>query len=94
MGGGFIHAAHDELDKFQIHFSSYPSVLSTIKDVRAVIAEFLKSKINARLLGEQGNHHPVAVWHAFHRMEQAIRMNSVGGMAGTSSRPARLTVAA
>ena len=94
MGGGFIHAAHDELDKFQIYFSSHPFVLSAIKDVRSVIAEFLKSKINARILGEQGNHHPVAVWHAFHRMEQAIRMISVADGRETSARPARLTVAA
>ena len=77
MGGGFIHAAHDELDKFQIAFSSHPMVLNTIKDVRASITEFLKAKINGRLAGDDGNHHPVAVWHSYNRMEQAIRTVSV-----------------
>ncbi len=79
MGGGFVHAVHDELDKLQIFFSSQPSVLSALKDVRASISEFLKSKINARLDGEDGNHHPVAVWHSYNRMEQAIRLTSVDG---------------
>lgn len=78
MGGGFVHAAHDELDKFQIFFSSHPIVLSAVKDVRAAITDFLTTKINGRLDGEAGNHHPVGVWHSFNRMEQAIRMVSVG----------------
>ena len=78
MGGGFVHAAHDELDKFQIFFSSHPLVLSAVKDVRAAITDFLKTKINSRLDGEAGNHHPVSVWHSFNRMEHAIRMISVG----------------
>ena len=92
IGGGFIHAAHDELDKFQIYFSSHPPVLSSIKDVRAAITEFVKSKINGRLAGEQGNHHPVAVWHSFHRMEQSIRMISVASAA--SGQSVRITAAA
>ena len=77
MGGGFVHAAHDELDKFQISYSSHPVILSAIKDVRS-ISDFLKTKINGRLEGEAGNHHPVAVWHSYNRMEQAIRLISVG----------------
>ena len=89
MGGGFVHAAHDELDKLQIFFSSQPSVLRALKEVRTTISAFLKSKINARLDGEDGNHHPVAVWHSYNRMEQAIRMISVGADAEI-----RLTVAA
>ena len=79
MGGGFAHAVHDELDKLQIFFSSHAPVLIALKDVRASISEFVKSKINARLDGEDANHHPVAVWHSYNRMEQAIRMISVGG---------------
>ena len=79
MGGGFAHAVHDELDRMQVFFSSQPPVLSALKDVRASITEFVRSKINARLNGENANHHPVAVWHSYNRMEQAIRMMSVGG---------------
>jgi hypothetical protein len=94
MGGGFIHAAHDELDRLQIFFSSHPMVLSTIKDVRASISEFLTVKINGRLAGEQGNTHPVAVWHAYHRMEQAIGMISVGAGAQGSASPIRQRAAA
>ena len=78
IGGGFVHATHDELDKFQIAFSSHPIVLTAIKDVRGSISDFLKSKINGRLDGEEGNHHPVAVWHSYNRMEHAIRTVSVG----------------
>ena len=74
IGGGFVHAAHDELDKFQIAFSSHPVVLSSIKEVRAAITEFLKSKINSRLDGVDGNHHPVAVWHSYNRFEQSLRV--------------------
>jgi hypothetical protein len=83
MGGGFIHATHDELDRFQIAFSSHPMVLGAIKDVRGTITEFLKTKINGRLAGEEGHHHPVAVWHSYNRMEQAIRMTSVGTAGGS-----------
>lgn len=78
MGGGFAHAVHDELDKLQIFFSSHTPVLSALKDVRTSLAEFVKTKINARLDGEDSNHHPVAVWHSFNRMETAIGMISVG----------------
>ena len=94
IGGGFVHATHDELDKFQVYFSSHPSVLNTIKDVRTAIADFLKSKINGRLAGEHGHHHPVAVWHSINRMEQAIRMISVADAFDAGTRAARLTVAA
>ncbi len=94
MGGGFIHAAHDELDRFQIFFSSHPSVLTSIRETRGAITEFLKSKINARLDGEGGNHHPVAVWHAFNRMEQSIRLISVADYRDSGMRSGRLTVAA
>ena len=87
MGGGYVHATHDELDRFQIAFSSYPAVLTAIKDVRKSLAEFLTSKINDRLDGEHGNHHPVAVWHSYNRMEQSIRMAS-------GAREAKLTIAA
>ena len=89
MGGGFVHAAHEELDKMQIFFSSYPVVLSALKDVRTTIADFLTTKINGRLDGDVGYHYPVAVWHSYNRMEQAIRMISVVGQAD-----ARRTVAA
>jgi hypothetical protein len=78
MGGGFAHAVHEELDKLQIFFSSQPPVLSALKDVRASMSDFVKSKINARLDGEDTNHHPVAVWHSYNRMEQVIRMNDGG----------------
>ena len=95
MGGGFIHSAHDELDKFQIYFSSHPSVLNSIKDVRASITDFVKTKINGRLAGEQGNHHPIAVWHSFHRLEQTIRMISVAGILDAApARAVRITAAA
>jgi len=94
MGGGFIHAAHDELDKFQISFSSYPPVLTAIRETRGAITEFLKAKINGRLDGEHDNHHPVAVWHAFNRMEQSIRMISVAPQRDAAGRQGRLTVAA
>lgn len=94
MGGGFIHAAHDELDRFQIFFSSHPPVLTAIRETRGAISEFIKSKINARLDGEGGNQQPVAVWHAFNRMEQSIRMISVAEHKDPAVRPARLTVAA
>jgi hypothetical protein len=96
MGGGFIHATHDELDKFQISFSSHPVVLTAIKDVRFAISDFLTTKINDRLAGEHGNHHPVAVWHSYHRMEQAIAMVSVAGDHGETAYRAknRVTVAA
>jgi hypothetical protein len=77
IGGGHIHATHDELDRFQISFSSHPPVLNAIKEVRVAISEFLKTKINGRLDGESKNHHPVAVWHSYNRMEQAIRTVSV-----------------
>lgn len=77
LGGGFVHAAHDELDKFQIFFSSHPVVLSAVKEVRGAIAEFLTTKINGRLDGETSNHYPITVWHSYNRMEQAIRMISV-----------------
>jgi hypothetical protein len=92
MGGGFVHATHDELDKFQIAFSSHPMVLNTIKDVRSTITEFLKAKINGRLAGEESNHHPVAVWHSYNRMEQAIRTVSVAREA--APRENRASVAA
>jgi hypothetical protein len=92
MGGGFIHAAHDELDRFQIAFSSHPVVLGAIKDVRGSITEFIKTKINGRLAGEEGHHHPVAVWHSYNRMEHAIRMISVAAESG--SRKNRISVAA
>ena len=78
MGGGFIHATHEQLDRFQIAFSSHPVVLSTIKEVRSTISEFMKTKINSRIDGVESNLHPVAVWHSYNRMEQAIRMISVG----------------
>ena len=78
MGGGFIHATHDMLDRFQISFSSHPAVLSAIKEVRSTVSEFMKTKINSRLEGVETNIHPVAVWHSYNRMEQAIRMISVG----------------
>jgi hypothetical protein len=96
IGGGFVHAAHDELEKFQIWFSSHPPVLSAIKDVRLAITEFLKAKINDRLDGEDGNQHPVAVWHSYHRMEQVIGLLSVAGdnMDITHRAPMRATVAA
>ena len=94
MGGGFIHAAHDVLDKFQISYSSHPTVLTAIRETRGAITEFLKTKINARLDGESGNHHPVAVWHAFNRMEQSIRLISVGDPREAANRSGRLTVAA
>ena len=87
MGGGYVHATHDELDRFQIAFSSHPVVLTAIKDVRSSLTEFIKSKINDRLDGEHRNHHPVAVWHSYNRMEQSIRI--VSGV-----REPRLTVAA
>lgn len=77
IGGGFVQATHDELDKFQIAFSSHPNVLAAVKDVRQTITDFLTNKINNRLDGETGNQHPVAVWHSFNRMEQAIRLVSV-----------------
>ena len=92
MGGGFVHAAHDELDKFQISFSSHPVVLRAIRDVRATISDFLTTKINGRLSGEDRNHHPVAVWHSYNRMEQAIRVISVGAEHGEIKN--RMTVAA
>lgn len=91
MGGGFIHAAHDELDRFQIFYSSHPAVLTAIRETRGAITEYLKSKINGRLDGESSNHHPLAVWHAFNRMEQSIRMTSVGEHRVAAP---RLTVAA
>jgi hypothetical protein len=96
IGGGFVHAAHDELDKFQIWFSSHPPVLSAIKDVRLAITEFLTTKINGRLDGEDGNHHPVAVWHSYHRMEQVIGLLSVTGEPAESNvrSPSFATVAA
>ncbi len=78
MGGGFVHAAHEELDTMQIFFSSHPVVLSAVKDVRSTITDFLTSKINGRLDGEDGHHYPVAVWHSYNRMEQAIRMIATG----------------
>jgi hypothetical protein len=78
MGGGFVHAAHEELDKMQIFFSSHPSVLTAVKDVRTTISDFLTTKINGRLDGEDGHHYPVAVWHSYNRMEQAIRSVSSG----------------
>ena len=79
MGGGFAHAVHEEMDKFQIHFSSYPLVLSAIKELRASITEFVTRKINARLAGEDASHYPVAVWHSYNRMEHAIAGSSVAG---------------
>ena len=81
MGGGFVHAAHEELDKMQIFFSSHPLVLTAVKDVRVKITDFLTSKINSRLDGEDSNHYPVAVWHSFNSMEQAIRLVSTVGQA-------------
>lgn len=85
MGGGFVHATHDELDRFQIAFSSHPVVLGAVREVRASITEFLKTKINNRIEGADANHHPVAVWHSYNRMEQAIRMVSVGAEADESA---------
>jgi hypothetical protein len=92
MGGGFVHAAHEELDKMQIFFSSHPAVLTALKDVRITITDFLTSKINGRLDGEDGNHYPVAVWHSFNSMEQAIRMVSAVSAGGQAD--ARRTIAA
>ncbi len=89
LGGGFVHAAHDELDKFQIFFSSHPIVLSAVKEVRGTITEFLTTKINGRLDGDTSNQYPIAVWHSYNRMEQAIRMISVA-----TSTENRSTVAA
>jgi hypothetical protein len=96
IGGGYVHATHDELDKFQISFSSHPVVLTAIKDVRAAITDFINSKINGRLDGEDRNHHPVAVWHSYNRMEQSIRMVSVAAddTEVTHRAPIRATVAA
>jgi hypothetical protein len=95
MGGGYIHATHDELDRFQIFFSSHPSVLNAIKDVRVAISEFLTTKINGRLEGEQGHSHPVAVWHSYHRLEQVIAVISVADPAQDAiSRPRPRAVAA
>ncbi|MEQ1695429.1 MAG: hypothetical protein ABL901_06265 [Hyphomicrobiaceae bacterium] len=76
MGGGFVHAVHEELDKMQIFFSSHPAVLTAVKDVRTTMSDFLTTKINGRLDGEDGDHYPVAVWHSYNRMEQAIRATS------------------
>ena len=81
LGGGFVHAAHDELDKFQIFFSSHPVVLTAVKEVRGAITEFLTTKINGRLDGETSNQYPITVWHSYNRMEQAIRMISVANTA-------------
>lgn len=78
MGGGFVHAVHEELDKMQIFFSSHPVVLTALKDVRLAMADFLTTKINGRLDGDDHNHYPVVVWHSYNRMEQAIRLISVG----------------
>jgi hypothetical protein len=78
LGGGFVLATHEQLDRFQISFSSHPCVLSAIKDVRSTICDFMKCKINSRLDGVESNIHPVAVWHSYNRMEQAIRMISAG----------------
>lgn len=77
MGGGFVQAAHEELDKMQIHFSSHPTVLTAVKDVRATMSEFLTTKINGRLDGDAGTSFPVAVWNSYNRMEQAIRTIAV-----------------
>lgn len=78
MGGGFVNAVHEELDKMQIFFSSHPVVLTALKDVRSAMADFLTTKINGRLDGDDHNHYPVAVWHSYNRMEQAINMICVG----------------
>jgi len=94
MGGGHIQATHDVLDKFQIAFSSHPSVLKSVRETRTAISTFLTSKINDRLAGEDNNHHPVTVWHCFNRMEQAIHLVSVGHGRQAVSHSARLTVAA
>jgi hypothetical protein len=72
MGAGYVHTLHAELDRLQISCSSHPAVLETIKIMRGRLGEFITTKINNRLDGEQAPNCSAQLWSAFGDLEQAI----------------------
>jgi hypothetical protein len=72
MGSGYVHTLHVELDRLQITCSSHPAVLETIKVMRGCLCEFITTKINMRLDGEQSPRCSAQLWSAFGDLETAI----------------------
>jgi hypothetical protein len=72
MGSGFVHTLHVELDRLQISWSSHPAVLESIKAMRSCMGDFITTKINMRLVGEQAPSCSAQLWSAFCDLEQAI----------------------
>lgn len=95
MGSGFVHTLHVELDRLQIAWSSHPAVLETIKAMRSCLGDFITTKINMRLVGEQAPSCSAQLWSAFCDLEQAILQAQCGQQQNVPGRgTAKLAVVA